>query len=74
MNNINELNRTGLNRNIIDKYYTKKEIANKCLELIKKYIIIDSSSLIIEPSAGNGAFIAGIKILSNNYKFYDIKP
>ena len=30
--------------------------------------------LIIEPSAGNGAFISNIKSLSNNYKFYDIKP
>jgi hypothetical protein len=30
--------------------------------------------LIIEPSAGNGAFIEGIKTLSNNYLFYDISP
>ena len=64
----------GLKRNPIDKYYTKIEITNQCLTLIKQYIEIDSTCLIIEPSAGNGAFITGIKILANNYKFYDIEP
>ena len=64
----------GLKRNPIDKYYTKIEIINKCLAFIKQYIEIDSTCLIIEPSAGNGAFITGIKNLTNNYKFYDIEP
>ena len=67
-------NVTGLNRNQIDKYYTKEPVANNCLALIKKHINLDPSSLIIEPSAGNGVFITGIKTLSNNYRFYDIKP
>lgn len=64
----------GLKRNTIDKYYTKLEIVNLCLTEIKKYIDISSNDLIIEPSAGNGSFIQGIKELSNYCLFYDIEP
>lgn len=65
---------TGLNRNIIDKYYTKNNIVELCIEYIKKHINILENDLIIEPSAGNGAFIQSIKNISQNYKFIDIKP
>ncbi len=65
---------TGLNRNTIDKYYTKIDVVKICIDLIKKYVIISENDLIIEPSAGNGSFISGIKTLSNNYIFYDIEP
>jgi hypothetical protein len=64
----------GLNRNTIDKYYTKDIIVELCLSFVKKYIEIDKDDLIIEPSAGNGSFIAGIKTLTNNYIFYDLEP
>ena len=64
----------GLNRNTIDKYYTKKEVVDDCIELIKNHINILDKDIIIEPSAGNGAFIEGIKTLSKNYKFYDLMP
>jgi predicted RNA methylase len=64
----------GLKRNTIDKYYTKKEIVNMCLDNIKKYIKINKDDLIVEPSAGNGSFIDGIKELSNSYLFYDLEP
>jgi predicted RNA methylase len=73
MENILKQN-TGLNRNTVDKYYTKIEIVKSCIELVKKYVIISKNDLIIEPSAGNGSFISEIKTLSNNYKFYDIDP
>lgn len=63
----------GLNRNTIDKFYTRKSIVKICMKLIKENITIKTSDLIIEPSAGNGSFIKYIKRLSNNYKFYDIK-
>ncbi len=65
---------TGLHRNTIDKYYTKPETVNICIEHIKKNVIIDDKDLIIEPSAGDGAFIAGIKSLAYNCLFYDIEP
>ena len=65
---------TGLNRKIIDKYYTSNNAVKKCIELIKKYLIINIDDLCIEPSAGNGSFIDSIKSLFNNYKFYDLEP
>jgi len=64
----------GLNRNTIDKYYTKPNIVNQCIDLIKNYIPITKDDLIIEPSAGNGAFIPSIKQLTNYFKFYDLEP
>jgi predicted RNA methylase len=64
----------GLNRNTIDKYYTKDSIVELCLNLVKKYIQINPDDLIIEPGAGNGSFITGIKSLTSNFKFYDLEP
>ena len=64
----------GLNRNVIDKYYTKDIVVDLCLNFVTKYIQINSDDLIIEPSAGNGSFIKGIKLLTSNFKFYDLKP
>ncbi len=64
----------GLKRNTIDKYYTKNEVVLECILSIKKHIRILKKDMIIEPSAGNGSFIPSIKLLSNNYKFYDLEP
>jgi predicted RNA methylase len=64
----------GLNRNTIDKYYTKDTIVDVCINFIKKYMELDKNDLIIEPSAGNGSFIKGIKSLTNNFIFFDIEP
>lgn len=64
----------GLKRNIIDKYYTKETVVELCLNFVKKYIQINVDELIIEPSAGNGSFIKGIKSITNNFKFYDLEP
>jgi len=64
----------GLNRNTIDKYYTKDTIVDVCINFIKEYMELDINDLIIEPSAGNGSFIKGIKSLTNNFIFFDIEP
>lgn len=64
----------GLKRNTIDKYYTKSSISELCLTQFKHNITIDSEDLLIEPSAGNGSFIAGIKQITNNFIFFDIYP
>jgi len=64
----------GLYRNTIDKYYTKENVVELCLNFFKKYIEINTNDLIIEPSAGNGAFIMGIKSLTKYFKFYDLEP
>ena len=63
---------TGKNRNIIDKFYTKPGIVQKYINTALSYI--DNTELIIEPSAGNGAFINSIKSLFKRYSFYDISP
>jgi hypothetical protein len=68
------MSKTGLKRDLIDKFYTKSTVVDDCIDSIKQHITFDKLDLIIEPSAGNGAFIDGIKTLSNNYKFYDIHP
>lgn len=65
---------TGLNRTTIDKYYTKPEIAELCISHIKTHISIKPTDLIIEPSAGNGAFIDYIKPLTNTAFCYDLEP
>jgi len=64
----------GLKRDTIDKFYTKETVVILCSDLIKNFVDIGENDLIIEPSAGNGAFISEIKKLSKNYKFYDIDP
>ena len=65
----------GLLRIDIDKFYTKDNIVNLCLQHIRDKLSIDfSQDLIIEPSAGTGAFISGIKELCQNYQFYDLYP
>jgi predicted RNA methylase len=64
----------GLKRNTIDKFYTNDSAVNLCCSLINDKLSINSEDLIIEPSAGNGSFIEAIKLMSTNYKFYDLKP
>ena len=53
----------------LNKYYTKDTVVSQCLNLAKQYIKPSKNDLIIEPSAGNGAFIEGIKSLTYNYLF-----
>lgn len=64
----------GLKRDVIDKFYTKNSVVDDCLKYVKKYINITNEDLVIEPSAGGGAFISSIKSLTNNYLFYDLEP
>jgi|TARA_Y100000389_G_scaffold185501_1_gene204960 hypothetical protein len=56
----------------LDKYYTNYNIIKICCKIFKKYIKIFKNDLIIEPSAGNGAFYNCIKNYNNI--MFDIKP
>lgn len=71
---INTIQKTGLKRETFDKFYTAQFIVKKCIELVNKYIDIGENDICIEPSAGNGSFINGIKGLFTKYRFYDLKP
>jgi predicted RNA methylase len=65
----------GLKRETLDKFYTKKYVAEKCIENLKNKIPISfEDDLIIEPSCGNGSFINSIKSICKNHLFLDIKP
>lgn len=65
----------GLKRNTIDKYYTNNSAVKFCFDLIKKNIDINyDTDMIIEPSAGDGAFISQIKEASKNNLFIDLEP
>ncbi len=50
----------------LDKFYTKKEVAQECIDLIPD---LDTYDFVVEPSAGNGAFSSLIKCQA-----YDIEP
>ena len=69
-----EIQTKGLKRNVIDKFYTKKETVDYIIKMFKEHILINNDDLIIEPSAGNGAFVDAIKSLTSNYEFYDLEP
>ena len=59
--------------NKYDKYYTNKNVVKICIKLFKKYIKVNKNDLVIEPSAGNGAFIKFLNKYKNKL-FFDIKP
>jgi hypothetical protein len=65
---------TGLKRNTNDKFYTNPETVNLCMSTLLKVIAVDKTDLLIEPSAGAGAFIDNIKKITNNYLFIDLMP
>jgi predicted RNA methylase len=73
-NTIQITQHTGLARNVIDKYYTKSSVVDKCIQCVKKSGLINKHDIIIEPSAGNGAFMQSLKLLSDHCRFFDIAP
>lgn len=75
MNNRKEKKQdVGLKRNTIDKYYTSKSTVEMCISLFTNKINVESNDIIIEPSAGNGAFIEGLRNLGCCVFPYDIEP
>lgn len=46
----------GLERNTIDKYYTKSDVVTSCIELFEDFVNPDKDDIFIEPSAGSGSF------------------
>lgn len=57
-----------------DKFYTKPNIAEKCVSLFARTIKIYKNDLIIEPSAGNGGFVNALNRFNCNKTFIDISP
>lgn len=67
---------TGLNRQLIDQFYTKEEVAKLCIDELIKKINLEKYTLIIEPSAGTGSFSNYFIEHKGKYKLkaYDIEP
>lgn len=59
----------------LDQFYTSPKIVNRFLKIINKKININSKSILIEPSAGDGKFLDGFDIFFPNNKImaYDIE-
>jgi hypothetical protein len=67
--------KTGLQRTTTDKFYTKPDIVALCCDAIKSHLQISrDTDTIIEPSAGNGAFVDFVKSAVRNYHLYDLVP
>lgn len=66
------MNVTGLKRDPIDKYYTKPETVVQCLGWVDAVYGLSSFDLIVEPSAGDGAFLQAMDELP--VVAYDIAP
>ncbi len=65
-------NKTKLNTNGLDQFYTNKDIAIQCYNHLLNYIDIHSYDIHLEPSAGNGSFF---NIMDSNKKIgLDIQP
>lgn len=63
-----------LQRDTINKFYTNKSVVAQCIKVINDNLDIHTNDIVIEPSAGNGAFISEIKQITKNYLFFDIEP
>ncbi len=61
----------GLKRDTKDQYYTKPEIAKKCVNIFNEKINVNG--LLIEPSAGDGAFYDALRP-KHKVLAYDIEP
>jgi hypothetical protein len=68
----NTMKKTGLKRDVTDKFYTKPEVAKKCVEEWKRLNIPAEGSIVIEPSAGSGSFTS--KLQQYNSVSFDIAP
>lgn len=62
--------------NILDKFYTRPQVAEKCVDQIDNHIEFNKGEIIIEPSAGNGIFIDSLNDYFSPQLIigYDIKP
>lgn len=70
------LQTTGLSRDTIDKFYTRPEVVQTCLNALSALGCIHQGDRIIEPSAGAGAFSTALTSMfpDANVDAYDLVP
>lgn len=66
---------TGLSRvSVLEKYYTKQTLADNIIHVLNEKYILDSFSVLIEPSAGSGVFINNKFLPGEKLRAFDIDP
>jgi hypothetical protein len=66
---------TGLRRSGNEKFYTRDVIAKECVADLARIVPIDpETDLLLEPSAGSGAFLPHLEPLANCLIAVDIEP
>lgn len=66
---------TGLRRGGNEKFYTRDVIAKQCVADLAKAVAIDGDrDLLLEPSAGSGAFLPHLEPLANCLIALDVEP
>lgn len=75
LTNLSLKNTTGLKRNTLDKFYTQPDVVSKCIKICLDNLNIDKiNDIVIEPSAGAGAFSLQLTEIFKNVISYDIEP
>ena len=57
-----------------DEFYTKPETVLQCLNELKKLYFFENEDVIVEPCAGDGAFLSILCLLTDFVVGYDINP
>ena len=66
---------TGLAREGLDKFYTTSAVAKACVDKLMEIAPINRQrDVVVEPSAGAGAFVKHLKPLTRNGIYFDIDP
>ena len=73
INNYNKM-KIGKNRDIIDQFYTNRDISHKCIKQFNTILDINADDILVEPSAGDGSFSDYFKEKDINIDTYDIEP
>ena len=66
------MSNSGLKRNLDEKFYTKIDVAKRCVIDFIQHITPNINATIIEPSAGNGSFSNALRGLFKNVTAVDI--
>ena len=65
---------TGLSRDQSEKFYTSASVVKMCVDCVRSKIGVGSDDLVLEPSAGDGAFVSELQKLPGTSKFFDLYP
>jgi|LauGreDrversion4_2_1035121.scaffolds.fasta_scaffold171255_2 hypothetical protein len=65
---------SGLERDTTDKFYTSPAVVDLCIKVFQEEVKVSPDDTLLEPSAGNGAFVDPLVQLGAKCLFYDLYP